>query len=94
MPIYEYQCAACGHKMEAIQSVKDKPLKNCPVCDKNQLQKLVSAGGFQLKGGGWYKTDYSGKAKKEKKEEKESETKTTATETKKDSTSIRKTEDK
>lgn len=91
MPIYEYQCTACGHKLEAIQKVTDQPLTRCPSCDANQLQKLVSAAGFQLKGGGWYATDYSSKdknkSKKEGKEGKEGQDsggKTTSTETKSD----------
>ncbi len=88
MPIYEYQCAACGHKLEAMQKLSDKSLKTCPSCDKNQLQKLVSAAGFQLKGGGWYVTDYSAKGKKkEKKGGGEGETKSAAKEPKTDSSS-------
>jgi putative FmdB family regulatory protein len=84
MPIYEYQCEACGHKLEAIQKVSDKPLKTCPSCNRNQLQKLISAAGFQLKGGGWYVTDYSGKGKKKEKEKEkkggaEGETKSSST---------------
>lgn len=72
MPIYEYQCKACGHLMEALQKISDVPLKNCPACRKNQLQKQISAAGFQLKGSGWYATDYAGKEKKkEGKETKE-----------------------
>ena len=70
MPIYEYQCAACGHAFEAIQKMSDAPLQECPACAGLQLQKLVSAAGFRLKGGGWYETDFKGGAKKgEKKEE-------------------------
>ncbi|HSW70557.1 MAG TPA: zinc ribbon domain-containing protein, partial [Gammaproteobacteria bacterium] len=69
MPIYEYQCGACGHKLESIQKVSERPLKTCPSCHKNQLQKLISATGFQLKGGGWYATDYSGKGKKKDKKD-------------------------
>lgn len=64
MPIYEYQCCSCGHRMEAFQKVSEKPLKECPACHQNELQKLISAAGFQLKGGGWYVTDYSNKGKK------------------------------
>lgn len=71
MPIYEYQCAACGHAFEAIQKMSDAPLQECPSCAKPQLQKLISAAGFRLKGGGWYETDFKGGAKKgEQKEEK------------------------
>lgn len=64
MPIYEYQCQACGHKMEALQKLSDAPLVECPQCEQAQLQKLISAAGFRLKGGGWYETDFkSGKKK-------------------------------
>lgn len=77
MPIYEYQCAACGHAFEAIQKMSDAPLLECPVCAKAQLQKLVSAAGFRLKGGGWYETDFKGGAKKDEKKEEKKETATT-----------------
>ena len=64
MPIYEYQCQACSHVFEAIQKMADEPLKKCPECNKLKLQKLVSAAGFRLSGGGWYETDFkSGKKK-------------------------------
>jgi len=64
MPIYEYQCQACGHKLEKIQKFSDEPLSDCPACDKSELIKLVSAAAFRLKGGGWYETDFkSGKKK-------------------------------
>ncbi len=63
MPIYEYQCAACGHELEAIQKFSDEPLKTCPECHKETLQKLMSAAGFQLKGTGWYATDFRDKGK-------------------------------
>lgn len=58
MPIYEYQCAACGHVLEALQKVSDAPLKKCPECGKPKLRKLISAPSFRLKGGGWYETDF------------------------------------
>ena len=58
MPIYEYQCEACGHKFEALQKISDAPLKDCPECGKPALNKLISAAGFRLKGGGWYETDF------------------------------------
>lgn len=61
MPIYEYQCTACGHQLEALQKMSDQPLKECPECKQKTLAKLVSAAGFQLKGSGWYVTDYSKK---------------------------------
>jgi putative FmdB family regulatory protein len=58
MPIYEYECRNCGHHLEALQKVSEAPLKKCPECGKPTLQKLVSAAGFRLKGGGWYETDF------------------------------------
>jgi putative FmdB family regulatory protein len=58
MPIYEYQCAACGHRLEALQKISEAPLSDCPACHKPDLKKLLSAPGFRLKGGGWYETDF------------------------------------
>jgi putative FmdB family regulatory protein len=58
MPFYEYQCNNCGHALEAMQKVSDAPLRKCPHCGKPQLQKLMSAPVFRLKGGGWYETDF------------------------------------
>lgn len=71
MPIYEYQCKACGHRQETIQKMSDNPLVDCPACDKPELKKLLSAPAFRLKGGGWYETDFkSGKQKNVVKEDK------------------------
>src|SRR5690349_8853056 len=58
MPIYEYRCAACGHEIEALQKLSDAPLTQCPSCHRPELKKRVSAAGFQLKGSGWYATDF------------------------------------
>lgn len=58
MPIYEYECQACGHRMEAIQKFSDAPLSDCPACQQAALRKQVSAPSFRLKGGGWYETDF------------------------------------
>ena len=58
MPIYEYQCEACGNKLEKLQKLSDDPLKDCPDCEKPELKKLVSAAVFRLKGAGWYETDF------------------------------------
>ena len=58
MPIYEYQCEACDHKMEKLQKISDDPLKDCPNCNQPKLNKLISAAGFRLKGSGWYETDF------------------------------------
>lgn len=62
MPIYGYECAACGHEMEALQKISDKPLTDCPVCHQPELKKQLTAAGFRLSGSGWYETDF----KKEK----------------------------
>jgi putative FmdB family regulatory protein len=60
MPIYEYQCAACGQVVERWQKVADPPLRECPVCG-GSLHKIISSCAFHLKGSGWYVTDYAGK---------------------------------
>lgn len=64
MPIYEYQCDACGHGLEALQKLSDAPLVDCPSCAKPALKKQISAAGFRLKGGGWYETDFKAGNKK------------------------------
>jgi putative FmdB family regulatory protein len=64
MPIYEYACKSCGHEMEAMQKMADAPLTDCPACGKSELQKLISAAGFRLKGAGWYETDFKSGSKK------------------------------
>ncbi|AHE97395.1 FmdB family zinc ribbon protein [Thioalkalivibrio paradoxus] len=58
MPIYEYECSACGDRTEVIQKVSDPALTDCPACGAGALNKLVSAAGFRLSGGGWYETDF------------------------------------
>ena len=64
MPIYEYRCSSCGHKLEALQRLSDAPLSKCPSCNADALVKLVTAAGFQLKGSGWYATDFKGSGAK------------------------------
>jgi len=64
MPIYEYKCSACSHELESLQKFTDAPLVTCPACGKDALTKLVSAAGFQLKGSGWYQTDFRGSGAK------------------------------
>ena len=64
MPIYEYRCGACGQDHEVLQKVSEPPLTECPACGKPALKKQLSAAGFQLKGSGWYATDFKGSAKK------------------------------
>jgi len=63
MPIYEYRCGACGHELEVLQKLSEPPLSECPQCNKQALSKLISPVGFQLKGSGWYATDFKGNGK-------------------------------
>jgi putative FmdB family regulatory protein len=62
MPIYAYKCASCGHAKDVLQKISDAPLTVCPACGAEQFQKQVTAAGFQLKGSGWYATDFKGGA--------------------------------
>jgi len=64
MPLYEYRCKACGHTLEALQKLDDKPLTKCPEC-RGRLEKLVSRAAFQLKRGGWFSEGY-GKSSSDK----------------------------
>jgi putative FmdB family regulatory protein len=64
MPIYEYRCSSCGHQQEYLLKVSDPPRTTCPSCGKEALTKMVTAAGFQLKGSGWYATDFKGKGSK------------------------------
>ncbi len=66
MPFYEYQCGACGHRLEALQKISDEPLVYCPECNDPALKKQISAAAFRLKGTGWYETDFKGGKKEEK----------------------------
>jgi putative FmdB family regulatory protein len=63
MPLYEYECGACGHRFEIIQKFSDGPPDACPKCGKGPLQRLLSSPAIQFKGTGWYVTDYAGKGK-------------------------------
>ena len=63
MPIYEYRCTECEHRLEQLQRMADDPLLDCPACKKPNLKKLVSAAAFKLKGSGWYETDFKNKDK-------------------------------
>ena len=65
MPIYEYQCSSCHHHFDVLQKINDEPVKICPECSKESVVRLVSAAGFQLKGSGWYATDFKNKGKPE-----------------------------
>jgi len=60
MPIYEYRCASCGVEKELLRKISDAPLTTCPDCGKDTFEKQVSAAGFQLKGSGWYASDFKG----------------------------------
>jgi putative FmdB family regulatory protein len=62
MPIYAYKCSACGHAKDVLQKISDAPLTSCPSCGKDAFSKQLSAPGFQLKGSGWYATDFKGGA--------------------------------
>ena len=73
MPIYEYRCATCGFENEYLQKVSDPLLTDCPDCGKPTFKKLVSAAGFQLKGNGWYATDFKNIGKPAAKAEKDGE---------------------
>lgn len=63
MPIYAYQCQACGHDFDLMQKMSDPAPSVCPVCAKPDVRKQLSAAGFQLKGSGWYATDFKGAPK-------------------------------
>ncbi len=60
MPIYAYRCASCGFAKDVLQKMSDTPLTDCPSCGASAFQKQVTAAGFQLKGSGWYATDFKG----------------------------------
>lgn len=60
MPIYAYRCASCGHAQDVLQKLSDAPLNVCPACGADAFQKQITAAGFQLKGSGWYATDFRG----------------------------------
>ncbi len=60
MPIYAYNCGSCGHAKDVLQKISDAPLTACPACGAQAFSKQVTAAGFQLKGSGWYATDFRG----------------------------------
>lgn len=64
MPIYAYRCASCGHAKDVLQKLSDPPLTECPACGAQAFAKQVTAAGFQLKGSGWYVTDFKGNGAK------------------------------
>ena len=60
MPIYAYKCESCGHAKDVLQKISDAPLTDCPACGQSTFSKQLTAAGFQLKGSGWYATDFRG----------------------------------
>jgi putative FmdB family regulatory protein len=64
MPIYAYQCQACGHEFDAMQKISDAPLTQCPSCEEDTLKKQLTAPAFRLSGSGWYETDFKKDKKK------------------------------
>jgi putative FmdB family regulatory protein len=62
MPIYAYKCGSCGHAKDVLQKISDAPLTDCPACGSSTFSKQLTAAGFQLKGSGWYATDFKGGA--------------------------------
>ena len=60
MPIYAYKCESCGHAKDVLQKISDQPLNDCPACGQPTFRKQLTAAGFQLKGSGWYVTDFRG----------------------------------
>ena len=84
MPIYEYRCGACGYQKEFLQRISDAPLTACPECGKRAFNKLLTAAGFQLKGTGWYATDFKNSGAKPAAKQGKSETKQDKSEAKQD----------
>jgi putative FmdB family regulatory protein len=79
MPLYEYRCTSCGHQEEFLQKLSDAPLSVCTACGKETFSKMLTAAGFQLKGSGWYATDFknSGSKPAPRTESKNTESKST-----------------
>jgi putative FmdB family regulatory protein len=97
MPIFEYRCDECGHQEDHLQKSSERPLTKCPACGKKAYKKMLSAAGFQLKGSGWYATDFKNTGKKpaDKKADSKTDSKAeTKTEAKTDSKPESKTETK
>lgn len=105
MPMYEYECGACGHRFERIRKFSDPPVEECPSCGEAKVQKLLSSPAIQFKGTGWYITDYAkkgapatdakdGKGGAESKESKESKESTKSQESKESKESTKSTESK
>jgi putative FmdB family regulatory protein len=77
VPIYEYRCSSCGFQKEYLQKVSDPLLSSCPECGRESFQKMLTTAGFQLKGSGWYATDFKGAGAKPRIEKTGSATKAT-----------------
>lgn len=77
MPIYAYRCSACGHEKEVLQKMSAAPLTTCPACQSESFSKQLTAAGFQLKGAGWYATDFKGSSSTSTPSKEESPTATT-----------------
>ncbi|KTD75119.1 FmdB family zinc ribbon protein [Legionella waltersii] len=82
MPIYEYECSSCHHHFDLMQKISDAPVKQCPKCFENTVVKLISPAGFQLKGTGWYATDFKNKGSNVKSSSGDSSTEPTSSEQK------------
>lgn len=81
MPIYEYICQSCGLEKEHLQKMSDSPIENCPECGSGHYVKQISAAGFQLKGSGWYVTDFKNKPTSETKSKSETKSESTVSST-------------
>jgi putative FmdB family regulatory protein len=86
MPIYEYRCSSCGHQKDVLQRLSDAPLTDCPECGKPAFSRQVTAAGFQLKGTGWYATDFKNSGQKPAAKKDKTEAKQDKTEAKQDKT--------
>jgi len=88
MPIYEYLCNSCGVRKEHIQKMSDAPIRTCPKCGGTEYNKLISAAGFQLKGSGWYVTDFKNKPAPVAAKSEKSDTQAQSPESKTDSKAV------
>jgi putative FmdB family regulatory protein len=94
VPIYEYACKKCGHRLDALQKMNDDPLVDCPECGKPQLQRQLSAPRFRLKGKGWYETDFKKDNQRNVHKSDTEPTKSSTTDSKKDKSESTKTDKK
>jgi putative FmdB family regulatory protein len=96
VPIYEYECRACGDELEIIQKMSEGPLRKCPSCGALKLHRKISRSAFHLKGDGWYVTDYAknGKDKSKEAQESSSKSESSKSETKSETKSESKSSDK